>query len=249
MLLITNWTRPLPALPRPSCSIWFLLWCNTIRGSAGASQGNLGQAISDRTEAIRLNPKDIDVYNPRGVAYASSGELDKAIADYSEAIGLHWKSRPRVRQSRPGLSEKGPVGQGEPGLRQGQGTGAQAVKENLSRCSPSSRSLRAATTPARASIHDANLARTRRTCSLTFSSLILSYLAIFSLAAVPLASLRSTSPSRCVKGTSTSAAKTRRYHGPGHATKLGARKSCFHPRPPCASRRAQKPRCVSSFAK
>lgn len=52
--------------------------------------GATAQALSDATEAIRLNPQDArllaEAYNDRGVGYSQKGQSDKAIADFSKAI-------------------------------------------------------------------------------------------------------------------------------------------------------------------
>ena len=46
------------------------------------------QAISDCSQAIRLDPKYADAYNNRGNYYKARGETDRAISDYNEAIRL-----------------------------------------------------------------------------------------------------------------------------------------------------------------
>jgi len=57
------------------------------RGLAYLDEKDYDKAISDFTEAIRLDPK-FDAYFHRGVAYAEKGDHDKAISDYTEAIRL-----------------------------------------------------------------------------------------------------------------------------------------------------------------
>ena len=46
------------------------------------------KAISDYTEAIRLNPNDALAYNNRGAAYRRRGNLAKAKADFLMANRL-----------------------------------------------------------------------------------------------------------------------------------------------------------------
>ena len=58
------------------------------RGISAFRKGDIDTAISDFTEAIRLNPKHPLAYSNRGGAYGSKGELDKAISDFTEAIQL-----------------------------------------------------------------------------------------------------------------------------------------------------------------
>jgi len=47
--------------------------------------------IAKLTEAIRLNPRDANLYFSRGRAYYDKGEYDKAILDYTDAIRLDHK--------------------------------------------------------------------------------------------------------------------------------------------------------------
>ena len=49
------------------------------------------EAITQLTEAIRLDPKNVEAYFCRGEAYRSIVEAAKAIADYDEAIRLDPK--------------------------------------------------------------------------------------------------------------------------------------------------------------
>ena len=62
------------------------------RGVEPARQRQLDQIISDATQAIQVNPKDVNAYTNRGAAYAQKGEFDKAIADFNEMIRLDPKS-------------------------------------------------------------------------------------------------------------------------------------------------------------
>lgn len=58
------------------------------RGVANRMQGDLGAAIKDYDQAIKLNPKFAQAYNNRGVAYDLKGDFDRAIADFDQAIKL-----------------------------------------------------------------------------------------------------------------------------------------------------------------
>src|SRR5262249_12820463 len=60
----------------------------TRRGLAAAQRRNYAQAVSDFTEAIRLNPKDALAYAYRGAAHVNRNEPDKAIRDCNEALQL-----------------------------------------------------------------------------------------------------------------------------------------------------------------
>ncbi|HBI46442.1 MAG TPA: hypothetical protein DDY78_26855 [Planctomycetales bacterium] len=61
------------------------------RGYAWRQKGELGIAIKDYNEAIRLDPKWAAWRICRGVAWYHKKEYDKAIADYNEAIRLDPK--------------------------------------------------------------------------------------------------------------------------------------------------------------
>jgi tetratricopeptide (TPR) repeat protein len=58
------------------------------QGKADAARRDWFLAIGNFSEAIRLNPKNLETFLHRGAAYASRGDNDLAIADYSEAIRL-----------------------------------------------------------------------------------------------------------------------------------------------------------------
>jgi tetratricopeptide (TPR) repeat protein len=55
------------------------------------SNGDVEGAIADYTHAIRLGPKDAELYYRRGLAYDREGDFGNAIADISEAIRLNPK--------------------------------------------------------------------------------------------------------------------------------------------------------------
>lgn len=62
-------------------------------GWAWMEIGEYGNAITDYTAAIRVNPKNPRAYYGRGVARSRKGNYDEAIADYTEAIRLKPKFR------------------------------------------------------------------------------------------------------------------------------------------------------------
>jgi tetratricopeptide (TPR) repeat protein len=58
-------------------------------GSEAMEKGDFDLAISQFTEAIRLDPKNAEMYYLRGVAYKRKGKFDKAVTDFTEAIRLN----------------------------------------------------------------------------------------------------------------------------------------------------------------
>ena len=58
------------------------------RGVVYNGKGDYDKAISEYTEAIRLNPKYVEAYNNRGYAYMGKKEYDKAIEDFEAALRI-----------------------------------------------------------------------------------------------------------------------------------------------------------------
>jgi tetratricopeptide (TPR) repeat protein len=58
------------------------------RGLIHATKKEYDNAISQLTEAIRLDANDVLAYNSRGNAYSAKGDHDNAIADYTKAIEI-----------------------------------------------------------------------------------------------------------------------------------------------------------------
>lgn len=84
----TVWT-PMPGLSYDSTFRLEMLpsgYAN--RGREKLLAGDLENAISDLTEAIRLDPNTASHYEDRAKAYSEKGDHSKAIADYTTAMGL-----------------------------------------------------------------------------------------------------------------------------------------------------------------
>jgi tetratricopeptide (TPR) repeat protein len=60
---------------------------------------NYALIIADRSEAIRLNPQDANVFYKRGIAYHGQGDYARAIADYDAAVRLE-PANPKVLNGR-----------------------------------------------------------------------------------------------------------------------------------------------------
>ena len=59
-----------------------------LRGYAAATNQQFQDAISDYSEASKINPQDARIYEQRAAVEMKLNETDKALADYSEAIKL-----------------------------------------------------------------------------------------------------------------------------------------------------------------
>jgi len=58
-----------------------------------SNEEDLDKAISDYTEAIRLNPNNAEIYYNRGVGYGEKGDYDRTIADYESAMRIQREAR------------------------------------------------------------------------------------------------------------------------------------------------------------
>jgi tetratricopeptide (TPR) repeat protein len=59
-----------------------------LRGMTRYEEGDFDGAITDFSEAIRLEPDFPNIYLRRGLAYRHKGKSDKAMVDYNKAIAL-----------------------------------------------------------------------------------------------------------------------------------------------------------------
>lgn len=59
-----------------------------IRGQSYSNTRAYDQALSDLTEAIRLNPTGVNAYISRGFAYLRKDDKDRAIIDLRKALSL-----------------------------------------------------------------------------------------------------------------------------------------------------------------
>ena len=58
------------------------------QGKTDSNNGDYDRAIAAFSEAIRLDPKNVNAFGNRGIAYAKKGNNDRAIADYNDVIRL-----------------------------------------------------------------------------------------------------------------------------------------------------------------
>ncbi len=61
------------------------------RGNTYLSLDQYTQALADYTQAIHINPKNVNAYVNRGATYGGQRQTDKALADYTQAIQLDPK--------------------------------------------------------------------------------------------------------------------------------------------------------------
>ena len=54
------------------------------RAIAYRQKNDLDNALSDYSDAIKINPKHARAFNNRGTIYKEKGDLDRAIADFSD---------------------------------------------------------------------------------------------------------------------------------------------------------------------
>jgi tetratricopeptide (TPR) repeat protein len=59
------------------------------RGNERLNEGDNQGAIADFTQALRLNPNDIDIYYSRGLAYLYLGNCQEAMADFNQTLSLN----------------------------------------------------------------------------------------------------------------------------------------------------------------
>ena len=92
--------KPSPDFIIKGCTAWIQSGRDSVsnralafvsRGTAYYQKGAFNRAISDFTEAIRLDPKNAVAFGIRGRAYSKKRNVDEAIADYTEAIRLNPK--------------------------------------------------------------------------------------------------------------------------------------------------------------
>jgi tetratricopeptide (TPR) repeat protein len=75
-----------PETPLPDANAYY------SRGVAHYNKGDNDRAIADFSQAIKLNPKNVQAYVARGDVYSKKGDDDRAIADFTQAIQLDPKN-------------------------------------------------------------------------------------------------------------------------------------------------------------
>ena len=77
------------------------------RGIDLAKNDNLEGAVSDFSEAIRLDPKFTDAYVQRGQAMFKNGNAERAIADFSQALQIDPRNAPAFKARGMAMLYKG----------------------------------------------------------------------------------------------------------------------------------------------
>src|SRR5262245_15066619 len=69
------------------------------KGNVHAEKGEMDAALAAYTEALRLDPKNIEAQSRRGDAYFLKGDFNKSIADYTAVLAADGKLvEPRVNR-------------------------------------------------------------------------------------------------------------------------------------------------------
>ncbi len=74
----------------------FFLFAN--RADAYFAQGDKQRALDDYNEAVKLAPRNAELYYNRGVFYVAQSDDDAALRDFDTAMGLNPKLVPALRQ-------------------------------------------------------------------------------------------------------------------------------------------------------
>ena len=82
---IENWDQTIRLVPK------FVPAWNARCWDHAKRWGQLEDALSDCTQALRLNPDDSSTLDSRGLVYVKLGQYDSAIADYDAALKLNPK--------------------------------------------------------------------------------------------------------------------------------------------------------------
>src|SRR5216684_4281724 len=103
-------------------------------------KGDYAHVIADTTEALRLQPGQIALYNMRGSAYYDKGEYDIAISDFSDALrigppsgtifhnrGNAWRAKGNYARAIADYDEAIRLKPGEPYSYQNRGSAKQAL--------------------------------------------------------------------------------------------------------------------------
>lgn len=74
----------------------FFLFAN--RAAAYFAQGDKQHALDDFNEAVKLAPRNADVYYNRGVFYIAQSDNDSALRDFDAALAINPKHLPSLRK-------------------------------------------------------------------------------------------------------------------------------------------------------